>query len=148
MGDRTPRDLDARLKKEREQQLYTPPSTLPNPEPRPGIVHRWVATHVLGKSDPTNVSKRMRDGWVPVKGEDYPELQLPADANGNVEVGGLMLCAMNVERAKARDEYYEQQAKAQMQSVDNHFMRNNDPRMPLFRETSSDVGRGKFSRNS
>jgi hypothetical protein len=29
-----------------------------------------------------------------------------------------------------------------MESVDNHFMRNNDPRMPLFADKKSTVSRG------
>jgi hypothetical protein len=29
-----------------------------------------------------------------------------------------------------------------MESVDNHFMRNNDPRMPLFKDKTSTVTRG------
>lgn len=145
-SDRTPRDVDTRLKQSREYSAYLPPSTLPDPAPQPGVVFRWVATHVLGKSDPANVSKRMRDGWVPCKAADHPEMMLDPDADGNIEIGGLMLCRMNAERAKARDDYYAEQAQKQMQSVDNHFMRNNDPRMPLFRDTASETTRGRLSR--
>jgi hypothetical protein len=69
---------------------------------------------------------------------------LPGDKNGNVEVGGLMLCKIPTERAEARAEYYEKQADNQMNSVDNHFMRNNDARMPLFsdRKTTTTKGSG------
>jgi hypothetical protein len=61
---------------------------------------------------------------------------------GNVEIGGLMLCKMLKELAVSRDEYYQNQAQNQMESVDNHFMRNNDPRMPLFSERKSTTSRG------
>lgn len=138
---RTPRELVSREKQARA--VYVPPTNLPDPNPRPGIVHRWIATHVLGQSDPTNVSRKMREGWVPVKVEDYPELQLfGAKGSGNVEIGGLMLCAMSSEQAKARDEYYQKQAQNQMDSVDNSYMRNNDARMPLFTERKTSVSRG------
>jgi hypothetical protein len=138
---RTPRDLVSREKETRA--VYVPPTSLPDPNPRPGIVHRWVMTAVLGKADPTNVSRRMREGWVPVKIEDYPELQMAGmPATGNVEIGGLMLCAMPAETAKLRDDYYRKQAQAQMESVDNNFMSNNDPRMPLFTDRKSTVTRG------
>jgi hypothetical protein len=40
-------------------------------------------------------------------------------------------------------EYYQQQADAQMQSVDNTYMRENDPRMPMFKERKSTVTFGK-----
>jgi hypothetical protein len=56
--------------------VYTPSSALPDPTPEPGYVYRWIATHVLGQADPTNVSKKMREGWEPVKAADHPELML------------------------------------------------------------------------
>ena len=139
--NRIPRDTASREKTARA--VYVPPSALPDPTPEPGYVYRWIATHVLGEANPTNVSKKMREGWAPVKAEDHPELMLVGNAKtGNVEIGGLMLCKMLKEQAQARDEYYAQQAQDQMNSVDNHFMRNNDPRMPLFSEKKSAVERG------
>ena len=139
--NRTPRDLVSREKSARA--VYVPPSNLPDPTPEPGYVYRWVATHIMGQADPTNVSKKMREGWEPVKAADHPELMLVGNATtGNVEIGGLMLCKMSAEQAKARDAYYANQAQAQMDSVDNHFMRNNDSRMPLFSEKKTSVSRG------
>ena len=139
--NRTPREMLSREKSARP--VYVPPSTLPDPTPEPGYVYRWIATHMLGEADPTNVSKKMREGWVPVKAEDHPELQLLGNAKtGNVEIGGLMLCKMSKEMAEARNEYYARQAQSQMDSVDNHFMRNNDPRMPLFSDRKSSSSRG------
>ena len=139
--NRTPRDLVSREKSARS--VYVPPSNLPDPTPEPGMVYRWIATHVMGEAQPTNVSKKMREGWEPVKAVDHPELMLLGNAaTGNVEVGGLMLCKMPAELAKSRDDYYAKQAQAQMDSVDNHFMRNNDPRMPLFKYSKSSTSRG------
>jgi hypothetical protein len=107
------------------------------------MVYRWIATHVLGEAQNTNVSTKMREGWEPVKAVDHPELMLEGNAKtGNVEIGGLMLCKMPRERAQARDEYYAKQAQSQMDSVDNSFMRNNDPRMPLFADRKSSTSRG------
>ena len=138
---RTPRDLVSRDKSARS--VYVPPSALPDPTPEPGYVYRWIATHILGEAQNTNVSAKMREGWEPVKAADHPELMLEGNAKtGNVEIGGLMLCKMPRERAQARDEYYANQARAQMESVDNNFMRNNDPRMPLFADRKSSASRG------
>lgn len=140
---RTNRDLATREKSVR--YVYTPSSALPDPTPEPGWTYRWVSTALLGdeKVMMTNVSRKMRDGWVPVKAEDHPELMLVGNAKtGNVEIGGLMLCKMPIEKARARDEYFEDQARNQMESVDNHFMRNNDPRMPLFADRKSSSTRG------
>jgi hypothetical protein len=138
--NRTPRDLNSREKTAR--MVYTPPSSLPDPVPEPGFSYRWVATHIMGESDARNVSLKLREGYVPVKAEDHPELQMFAGKSGNVEIGGLMLCKIATEVLKSREEYYHNQAQRQMESVDNHFMRNNDPRMPLFKERQSTVSRG------
>ena len=138
--NRTPRDLISREKTARA--VYVPPSNLPDPTPEPGYVFHWVATAILGQADPTNVSRKLREGWVPVKAEDHPEMMLAGNPSGNIEIGGLMLCKMPVEMFRARQEYYNNQAQGQMDSVDNHFMRNQDPRMPLYSEKKSSTTRG------
>ena len=139
--NRTPRDLVSREKTAR--YVYTPSSALPDPTPEPGYAFRWIATHILGQANPTNVSSKMRDGWEPVKAVDHPELMLQGNAQtGNVEIGGLMLCKIAEERIKAMAEYYDQKASNQMESVDNSFMRQNDPRMPLFADRKSSSSRG------
>ena len=139
--DRSNRDTKSRDKSART--VYVPPSNLPDPTPDPDYTFRWVATHVLGQPLANNVSLQMRDGYEPVKAVDHPELALFGNnANGNVEIGGLMLCKAPKERIEARDEYYKKQSQNQMDSVDNHFMRNNDPRMPLFADRKSSTSRG------
>jgi hypothetical protein len=57
----------------------------------------------------------------------------------NVVIGGLMLCKAPKELAEERTEYFEAQTRAQMESVDNNLMRENDPRMPLFNDRKSKV---------
>jgi hypothetical protein len=61
-----------------------------------------------------------------------------------VEIGGLLLCKTPVELTEQRNAYYQNQADAQMNSVDNNFMRESNPKMPLFNERRSEVkfGRG------
>ena len=145
--DRKNRDLTTREKSARA--VYVPPTNLPDPTPEPGYVYRWVATHVLGQAEVTNTSRRLREGWEPVKAEDHPELMMMGnEKTGNVEIGGLMLCKMSAEKAKARDDYYDTQAQNQMDSVDNSFMRQNDPRMPLFSDRKSTSTRGGFGSGS
>jgi hypothetical protein len=90
--DRKPRDEESRDLEQRNE--YQPSSALPDPKQDPHFVYRWVATHVMGLLDPMNASKRFRDGWEPVKAVDHPELHTPGNKDGNVEIGGLMLCRM------------------------------------------------------
>jgi len=137
---RAQRDLVSREKEVRYE--YVPSSTLPDPNPHPDYVYRWIATHILGQSDPTNVSRKRRDGWEPVKAVDHPELMLEGNTSGNVEMGGLMLCKNTREKVNAINAYFAKQNIAQMESVDNNFMRDSDPRMKKFADRKSSSTKG------
>ena len=50
----------------------------------------------------------------------------------NIEVAGLLLCKIPEDFVEQRTDYYAKLAKDQIESVDNSFMRENDPRMPLY----------------
>ena len=145
---RAPRELDTREKLERPKQ-WMPPQLLPDPNPEEGYAFRWIRIASLGKDDATNISGKLREGWEPVRASDHPEIRLFGSTNGkfpdSIEVGGLLLCKTPVEFTQQRDAYYRKQAEAQMASVDNTFMRENDPRMPMFKERKSTVTFGKGS---
>ena len=89
-----------------------------------------------------------REGWEPVRAEDHPELRLESDVGskykGNIEVGGLLLCKAPEGKMQSRSEHFQKMADNQMQSVDNNYLRENDPRMPLLepeRSTRTTFGR-------
>jgi len=148
MAERTPRELDTRAKAERPKQ-WMPPQLLPDPTPEEGYVYRWIRVSTLGTNDPINVSSKLREGWEPVKASAHPEIQLMGTGSGrypdSIEVGGLLLCKTPKEFTEQRNDYYQRQAEGQMQSVDNSFMRENDARMPLFKERRSEVSFGRGS---
>ena len=126
---------------------WTPPQLLPDPNPEEGYAFRWVRISTLNKDDATNISSKLREGWEPVKASDHPEIRFFGIDDkrfpDSVQVGGLLLCKTPVEFVVQRNAYYANQAESQMQSVDNTYMRENDPRMPLFKERSSKVTFGK-----
>lgn len=146
MVERTSRELDTRVKAERPHK-WLPPQMLPDPLPEAGYGFRWVRMSTLGTNDPMNISSKLREGWEPVKASAHPELQLMGNGDGrfadSIQIGGLILCKIPQELATQRDAYYREQAERQMESVDNSFMRENDPRMPLFKERSTKVSFGK-----
>ena len=144
---RAPRELETREKMERPKH-WMPPQLLPDPTPEPGYAYRWIRIASLGKDDATNISGKLREGWEPVKAADHPEIRLFGSSSNakfpdSVEVGGLLLCKTPVELTEQRNDYYRRQSEAQMQSVDNTYMRENDPRMPMFKERKSTVTFGK-----
>jgi len=148
MAERNPRELDTRAKAERPKQ-WMPPTALPDPNPEEGYSFRWIRVSTLGTNDPGNVSAKLREGWEPVKASEHPEIQLMGVGSGrfpdSIEIGGLLLCKTLKEFTEQRNSYYQRQADGQMASVDNNFMRENDPRMPLFKERRSEVSFGRGS---
>jgi len=135
-ASREPRELESR-ENEIRTESWEPASILPDPDPQDGWVFRWIRTSMVGNPDNTNVSKRFREGWEPVRAEDHPELQIMSDhksewgEKGGIEVGGLLLCKAPDELVEQRRAYYRNHAESQMQAVDNNYMRENDPRMPV-----------------
>lgn len=144
--NRLSRELESREKTTRRKS-WVRPELLPSPTPEKGYTYHWVRISTRGEADPTNVSSKLREGWEPVRAADHPEIVLTGVESerfkDNIVMGGLMLCKAPVELVEERNEYYRDMAKGQMSSVNNNFMRENDPRMPLFNEQSSKVTFGK-----
>jgi hypothetical protein len=146
--NRTNREMETRERTVRKR-AWSRPEVLPSPNPEPGYAFRWVRVSTRGQADPMNVSLKLREGWEPVKASDHPEVQLMMVENDrfkdNIVIGGLMLCKTPSELVQDRSDHYQEQSDAQIQSVDNNFMRENDPRMPLFSERKTKVtfGRGQ-----
>lgn len=90
-----------------------------------------------------NVNRQFREGWSPVPVEEQPHMSMALDVNskhkGSIEVGGLLLCKCPVEFMQKRAAYYANITKQAQVAVDNNLMKENDPRMPLFREAKSKV---------
>lgn len=140
--NRINRELETREKTVRKR-TWQRPEVLPSPTPEEGYDFHWVRISTQGQVDATNVSSKLREGWEPVKAADHPEITMVTVENerfaDNVVIGGLMLCKAPKELVEERNDYYTNQTKSQMHSVDNNFMRENDPRMPLFNERKTKV---------
>lgn len=144
--NRLTRELETRTTLERPKQ-WAPAELLPEPDKQAGFTYRWIRTSTLNTADPRNISAKLREGWEPVKISEQPKFQLLIDPNSrfkdNIEIGGLLLCKTPSEFVSQRNEYYQRQTEAQTVAVDNHLMRENDPRMPLFQERKSSISFGK-----
>lgn len=140
------RDADNRATSERPKQ-WAPAELLPEPVKQPGYAYRWIRTSTLNQADPRNLSGKLREGWEPVRIEEQPEMQLLIDPGSrykdNIEIGGLLLCKTPEEFVEQRNAHYAKQSQAQTEAVDNNFMRQSDPRAPLFAEKKSTTSFGK-----
>ena len=140
--NRLSREMDKRVASARPT-AWRAPESLPTPDERPGWRHRWVRISIMGQADPANISSKLREGYEPCKADEYPEMMMHAVMDGRfkgtIEIGGLLLCRVPSEFMEQRSQYYANQNRSQVESVDNNFMRENDPRMPLFAEKKSKV---------
>ena len=140
------RELTTRAVSERPKQ-WMPPELLPEPDKQVGYAYRWIRVSMLNQADPRNLSTKMREGWEPVSVEEQPKFKLLIDPSSrfkdNIEIGGLLLCKAPEEFVDQRSDWYRNQTASQTEAVDNNFMRQSDPRMPLFKERKSTSSFGK-----
>jgi hypothetical protein len=140
------RELETRETQLRPKQ-WAPAELLPEPDKQPGFSYRWIRVSTLNNADPRNLSAKMREGWEPVSITEQPKFQLLIDPTSrfkdNIEIGGLLLCKTPSEFIEQRSAHFNDQTQAQTLAIDNSFMRENDPRMPLFNERKSTTSFGK-----
>ena len=131
---RTPRSNATRSKKARKEP-WKPPSMLDAPDAPDGYQHRWIKSEVMGFDDRKNVAARSREGWELVRGEEYPDFDIPTIENGKhagvIGVGGLLLARIPVEIVEERRQYFQGMTRNQMAAVDNDLAREQHPAMPI-----------------
>ena len=135
--NREPREAQTREKKA-ARKPWAPPSALAAPNPPEGYVHRWVRLEIRGQDDRKNVMARLREGWEPVRADEYPDFESPIVEEGKFEgvigVGGLILCRIPIETVQERDQFFASKTQNQMDAVDNDMMRDGShPSMSISR---------------
>ena len=144
---RAPRATKTRSTEERRKP-WAPPSRLDAPPAPEGYVHRWIRTSMRNEEDTMNVHTKLREGWEPVRADEYPEMagQFPTIDEGQhagvIGVGGLMLARIPEETVEERTEYYREQTRKQMDAVDQNLMREQHPSMPIHTDRKSRVSFG------
>ena len=93
-----------------------------------------------------NMHARLREGWVLVRAEEYPDFDAPTIDEGKhagvIGVGGLVLARIPEETVDQRTEYYRERTRDQMVAVDQDLMREQHPSMPINNERQSRVSFG------
>jgi len=125
---------------------WAPPSHLEAPKPPAGYVHRWIRIAMRGEEDKMNVNSKLREGWEPVRADEYPDYEAPVIDDGRyagiIGQGGLMLCRIPVETAQERSAYYGTRTREQMVAVDQDLMKEQHPSMPIHQSRQSRVSFG------
>jgi|TARA_E500000305_G_C3840966_1_gene151734 hypothetical protein len=89
----------------------------------------------MGFDDRKNISARLREGWELVRGDEYPDFDIPTVEDGKhagvIGVGGLLLARVPVEVVQERNDYFRGVTRDQMSAVDNDLAREQHPAMPI-----------------
>ena len=125
--NRQPREAQTR-ETQVARRPWAPPSALDAPTPPEGYIHRWVRLEIRGQDDRKNVVAKMREGWEPVRSDEYPDFESPTIDEGKFEgvigVGGLILCRMPIETVQERADHFASKTQSQMDAVDNDMMKD------------------------
>jgi hypothetical protein len=148
---RQPRSTETREKTSRRKP-WAPPSRLEAPDAPDGYKHRWIRTALRGDDDKMNVHAKLREGWEPVRADEYPGFDYAAIDEGQhagvIGNGGLMLARIPEETAQERTAYYRGRTREQMVAVDQDLMKEQHPSMPITNDRQSRVTFGGRKRDS
>ena len=153
MSDREQRSSQTREKTSRRKP-WQPPSRLEAPEPPVGYRHRWIRTALRGDEDKMNVHAKLREGWEPVRADEYTA-GLYSAYNGNIKsyegvisVGDLLLARIPAETVDERNAHYRQKTDQQTQAWEDDPLREQHPSMPINADRQSRVSFGGSKKNN
>ena len=128
------RASQTRSKTERPK-VWAPPSSLDAPPAPEGFRHRWIRAESLGFDDTKNISGRLREGFVLVRADEYPDSDYPVVPSGKysgvIGVGGLLLARISEEIAKQRAAYQDKLTEGQDEAVETNLMKEQHKSMPI-----------------
>ena len=70
---------------ETRRKPWAPPSRLDAPPAPEGYVHRWIRVAMRGEEDKMNVHAKLREGWEPVRSDEYPDYEAPVIDDGRYQ---------------------------------------------------------------
>jgi hypothetical protein len=142
---RLARELETRTQAERPKQ-WQRPQTLPDPDPQPGYKFHWMRVSIGDRVDSRNISSKLREGYEIVRLEEQPKYKLLAEKSDRfpegILIGEVVLCKIPEEFVDQRAAFWQKKAHDEAKSVDEAFLRESDPRMPLFSDKKTKVSFG------
>lgn len=127
---------------------WSPPSLLEAPPPREGYTQRWIRVRRGNQEDWRNYNSRIREGWRPRDPSTVPrDFGPPTEAHGNfgsvIMVEGMILCEMDLRRAKQRKDFYARKLATQTQAVDEQLLKIQQAGHPIRRDAETRVTVGQ-----
>ncbi len=123
----------------RGQSLAAPPA-------RPGFAQRWIRVAMNGQEDPTNVARKMREGWKPRPSSTIPgDFQLPTISHGEwagcLGVEGSVLMERPLKLSDRHREAIDAKTDMITRSLESELQKASRPGMEITQERRTSVGR-------
>lgn len=122
------------------------PSSLEAPKERNGFAQRWIRVGSNGKDDPTNTSRKFREGWRPRPASSVPaSYHAPTISQGKwagcIGVEGMILCEMPAKIREKRNAHYAAKTQLVTDAIASELQKQSNPGMPITQERTSKVVR-------
>lgn len=137
------------------REIYVPPSRLDIPDQilkrfhSNGETLRWIRFKIRNEEDLENMGDRAHEGYVPVRPEEVPELSRNTNRIDHSQYGSLVLkkdlvlMKIKIEKARARHEFYLDQARSMGRAMKQELMKHNDAKMPISHDVDEQTGIGR-----
>lgn len=97
---------------------------------RPGMVQRWIRTHLNGREDANNIMRQQNRGWRPRSADTIPKgVFAPTfDLRGTTVIGmeGIVLMERPLELHEKNAAHNREMARRQQMSVEHHLMASHE----------------------
>jgi len=129
-----------------DDRPWVRPTSLEAPPPRPGFAQRWIRVAVMGTEDPTNASRKFREGWKPRRAETVPpSYAVPTISHGKwagaVGVEGSVLCEMPKKLKAKRDAVYRKKTDDVTDAIEGELQAQSRPGMEITQTRKSTLVR-------
>lgn len=129
-----------------EVKPWVRPTSLEAPPARTGFSQRWIRVGSFGNDDPTNVSRKFREGWRPRLASTVPpSYTVPTIAHGKwagcIGVEGMLLCEMPTKMKEKRDKHFSELTRTITEGMEADLQAQSHTAMPITQERRSKVVR-------
>ena len=129
-----------------DDKPWVRPTSLDAPPARPGFMQRWVRVAVYNDEDPTNTSRKFREGWKPRPADTVPQsYSAPTISHGKwagaVGVEGSILCEMPKKMWQKRRDAVEKRTRDITDAIEQELQAQSRPGMEITQTRSSRVVR-------
>lgn len=124
--------------RQEEETPWKRGQSLDMPPAKAGMEQRWIRFAVGGKEDPANISRKLKEGWKPVKADNIPEEFVAMKMEqgkwaGCMVVEGMLLCERPASIGKKRDKFFRDETERRTTAIRHDLEKiNNANQNPAF----------------